>query len=516
MILNFVDQAILIVDKAGKIKYGNEVAEMILQRHGSGLEGTGLESFFDIRIRSTQNGDIDLLTFIASIDSPFEFNADQPYQLTTKMGKPLTGEITPLRGPTSGGSDGELKLILFNPDEGSDSAHATLMQTNRFQNLGVLISGVAHDFNNILMSILGNISLSQLELNNPKELELLLREAETSVEKAQKLTQQLLRASKSEMALQDTSSIKQIIQDCAMVALSGTNVNVSYQIGDNLCPVVIDSAKMSQVFNSIIQNSVESMSKGGYLEITCQNTKIDSTGFFEKEDSNKLYQCSDETRNEGEYLEIAIFDRGEGIVEEDLLFIFEPFFTTKHDHQGMGLWIAKKIITQHKGYIFICSHPGEGTSVKILLPKSDQKKQDEMIIQFNLIRGQGRILVMDDDPKILNVVQKFLSQLGYSVETASRGEEAIEKYQAAVNESSNFDIVILDLTVKGGMGGLETLPALQKIDPTVVAVASSGYSTDDVIQKYREFGFAGALGKPYKFKMLSRLMWRLIYKKQGE
>lgn len=202
------------------------------------------------------------------------------------------------------------------------------------------------------------------------------------------------------------------------------------------------------------------------------------------------------------YVKVTVKDEGVGIPEEYLQKVFDPYFTTKERGKGLGLATAYSIIKRHEGYITVESQPGKGTAFHIYLPASPDAsiaaKRHE-----SLIEGKGRVLIMDDEDIVIQVATEMLKRLGYEVEVSKDGSEAIEIYKKAMESGRAFDAVIMDLTIPGGMGGKEAIKKLKEIDPDVRAIVSSGYSNDPILAEYRDYGFAGAVSKPYKIQKLS-------------
>jgi CheY-like chemotaxis protein len=211
----------------------------------------------------------------------------------------------------------------------------------------------------------------------------------------------------------------------------------------------------------------------------------------------------------GRYVKVTVKDRGIGIPEEHLKKIFDPYFTTKQTGSGLGLATAYSIITKHSGMILAESEPGAGATFSIYLPAAKEKPGDEEIRE-DVIMGEENVLLMDDDKEIRKLGGRLLKRLGYQVQTAADGEEAIEKWVEAQKEGKPFALVILDLTVQGRMGGVAALRILKEIDPAIRAIVSSGYSTDSVMANHKKYGFSGVIVKPYRVEDFSRVLRNVI------
>ncbi len=376
-----------------------------------------------------------------------------------------------------------------------------LFRVEKLESIGILAGGIAHDFNNILTAILGNITLATMYTKPEDELFKRLIESEKAVLRAKDLTQQLLTFSKGGVPIKKTVSIGELIRDSTSFALRGSNVKCEFMFPENLWPVEIDEGQISQVINNLVINADQAMPEGGTIEIVAENKTI------EYESSQSL--------SEGRYVEITIKDMGIGIQKEHLQKIFDPYFTTKQKGSGLGLAVTYSIVKQHSGHITIESEYGAGTNVHIYLPASEKEIPDKKYAEKRPIIGKGRILFMDDEEIVRNVAGEMLRQLGYEVEFALDGAEAIELYSEAKESERPFDSVIMDLTVPGGMGGREAIKKLVEIDPGVKAIVSSGYSNDPVMANYWDYGFSNVIVKPYNMVEISEILYRVITEQSG-
>jgi CheY-like chemotaxis protein len=214
---------------------------------------------------------------------------------------------------------------------------------------------------------------------------------------------------------------------------------------------------------------------------------------------------------EGKYVKIKIEDHGIGIAREHLSKIFDPYFTTKRGGSGLGLSAAYSIIKKHDGMIVAESELGKGSRLQIYLPASEKKCKKPAAAVSVPARGQGRILIMDDDEIVRDSCRAILQELGYEAELACDGAEAIEAYRKAKEAGKPFNAVIMDLTIPGGLGGKETIQRLLEFDPGVKAIVSSGYSNDPVIAQYADFGFRGVVTKPYRVKALGDTVYAVVH-----
>lgn len=372
-----------------------------------------------------------------------------------------------------------------------------LIKIKKLESIGVLAGGIAHDFNNILAAILGNISLANLLLK-PDEVKVhsLLQEAEKASLRAKGLTQQLLTFSKGGEPVKSLASISDVIMDSTEFILRGSDVKCEYSFPDDLWHAEIDRGQISQVIQNIILNSCQAMPEGGIITIHCENYVYNGTLTL--------------PIAAGDYIKVSLVDRGVGIPRDLLDKIYDPYFTTKHEGNGLGLAVTHSIIIQHKGHIAVDSKQGQGTTVTIYLPAFKQKKLKEQKEEPLPVGGKAKILFMDDDKMVRTMANEMLSHYGYEVFLAQDGQEAITLYRESLKDGAPIDLVIMDLTVPGGMGGKETIKEIIAANPQVKAIVSSGYSNNPIMANYGEYGFSAAVSKPYRQEELIKVINRII------
>jgi len=373
-------------------------------------------------------------------------------------------------------------------------AEDELLKTRKLESVGLLAGGIAHDFNNIMTGLFGNIELAKRKLPSGHAAYANLENANQALDKATNLTQQLLTFAKGGNPLLEMTSIEQVIRDSINLSLSGSNVKTTLIFPGNLWQVKADKGQLSQVITNLVINADQAMPTGGTLTIEGENIR----GI----DNNLASHLS------GEVVKLSIADDGAGISAEHLKLIFDPYFTTKQAGGGLGLATAHSIIAKHNGHISAYSEIGVGTSFIIYLPADSSIPQTTDTTSSDVIEKSvtttGYILVMDDDEMILDLSTEIIEDFGCTVDTAIDGKEAIEKYISAKKCGKAYDVVIMDLTVPGGMGGKEAAEKLLALDPEVKVIVSSGYSTDTVMANYREYGFKGRLAKPYQIDELQK------------
>jgi PAS domain S-box-containing protein len=375
-----------------------------------------------------------------------------------------------------------------------------LQKAQKLESVGLLAGGIAHDFNNILTAILGNISLGKLYSEDGSKTHSVLGDAEKATLQAKDLTHQLLTFSKGGAPVKETASICDIIKDSAGFVLRGSKITCEYLCPPNIWSVEVDTAQISQVIQNLIINAEQAMPEGKKIKVKLENITL-----------KKNLPPGLES---GKYVRIIISDKGIGIPEEHIDKIFDPYFTTKQKGSGLGLATSYSIIRRHEGHIRIKSKIGVGTDVEIFIPASENLVLEIHPQNDRIENGDGRILVMDDEEMVRELSTQFLSHLGYEVESVPDGESAIESYRKAFIKKNPFKLVIMDLTIPGGMGGKEAIQILKEIDPNVKAVVSSGYSNDPVLANFKRFGFCAVLAKPYKIETLSSVIIEVINDKK--
>jgi PAS domain S-box-containing protein len=358
---------------------------------------------------------------------------------------------------------------------------------DKLNSIGILAGGIAHDFNNLLTAIFGNITLAKIYANRQSEVYKRLEESEKAAERARDLTHQLLTFSKGGAPVKKSISLQELGKESANFVLRGSNVKCEFSFPSDLWHVQADEGQISQVLNNIIINATHAMSEGGTVQMYCGNVVVDQ---------------SDPPLAKGNYILISIMDHGTGITKKHLSKIFDPYFTTKKKGSGLGLSTSYSIVRSHGGHITVESHMGIGTTFNIYLPASGGGKVPDCAEEARFVTGKGRILVMDDEEAVRDVAQGMLETLGYSVTLAKDGTEAIEIYKAAMASGAPFDSVLMDLTIPGGMGGMEAVKRIREIDSRVKAIVCSGYSNDTIMANYNSFGFRAVVPKPYSLKQL--------------
>ncbi len=371
-----------------------------------------------------------------------------------------------------------------------------VLKLRKLESVGRLAGGIAHDFNNLLTGIMGNIEISTFQLA-PEQKNILgnLTKALNASKRAADLTQKLLTFAKGGEPIKAAAAIGEIIRDSAEFSLLGSKIALSLALPENLWAAEVDAGQISQVIQNLVINSVQAMPDGGTIFINCRNINTNSS------------ELTGLPLKPGPYLKISVRDQGDGIDLELHEKIFDPFFTTKNEGSGLGLSVIHSIIMKHNGYISIKSQPDLFTEFNIFLPAlgviSDKPQETTSKTEPPVVAS--RILVMDDEDLVREILTEILTTVGYEVEAVSDGQQALEIYQ-----QQKFAVVIMDLTIPGGMGGRETIEFLKDFDPQVKAIVSSGYANDPIVAEYEKYGFCGFLNKPYIVEDLLKLIKRVL------
>ena len=438
------------------------------------------------------------------IKQPFSANVavesqDDYYKYRKLLLKTHEKEVCELKLKRSGADDFDAKLESVVISDKADSSESirisfsdisdvkalkrSLERVQRLESLGQLAGGLAHDFNNHLTGVIGNLSLAILESHDDK-LNDILEDCMHAAKGASNLSNELLTFAKGGVPVKNTINIAHLLKETVRFTLRGANVSCSFDIADDSIVINADSSQIRQVLSNLLINAKQSMPNGGEIEVSLKEiSKSQIKSYPLKEDK--------------QYIEITITDSGIGIEEKNLEKIFEPYFTSKQKGSGLGLATAFSIINNHNGYITVTSELGKGTSFSIYLEISRGKAKPAEKIVDDSMQLQGHVMIMDDEEIIRMIGTRILEHLGCTVETTKDGDEAIKLYKKNLNTKNKFDAIIMDLTIPGGMGGVECARKLLEIDPKVTILVSSGYSDDPVLANFKTFGFKGKICKPY-------------------
>lgn len=524
-----VHDAVIIHSGSGRIIDANE---QTLTLYGISLERISQVSF---------------LEDLSASDNPFE-------ELPKKWGEVLEGKAQTFEWRAKRADSGEVfdvevhlaalelhgdNVIVATIHDLTDRKRmeSDILRASKLESLGTLAGGIAHDFNNFLMGIYGNISLARNRAAGDEKITSVLERAEKAVTRASSLTKQLITFSRGGKPFKTFICLNDLILNSVLFSLSGSEMAHSFDLDPALWPIEADEGQISQVVTNIVLNADQARAGKGRLTVKTENVHLDKPAAL---------------LPSGWYAKITISDDGPGISQENVAKIFDPYFSTKPGGTGLGLSTSYSIVKSHGGDIVVNSALRQGTEFVIFLPSckinetelQEPGSSSRVEIQTgpprqedgagpschetpkvsteegevpssgaDLPDGRGpgdedfidlKILLMDDDETVLMPLAESLIESGYTVETATDGDRAVDLYVRAMAAGIPFDVVILDLVVPGGVGGMETIGRLRQIDPDVCAVISSGYFTEPVMSDYRVHGFSQALRKPYEYSELAR------------
>jgi PAS domain S-box-containing protein len=371
------------------------------------------------------------------------------------------------------------------------------LTTSKLESLGTLAGGIAHDLNNILTVISGNIGLAQIDAPaDAGNLLGFLSKAGQAAQHAAHLSSQLLTFSKGGAPLKKVVSIGELLERSAEFALYGSSLRADFDIAVDLWKAEVDAGQIEQVVNALMLNAREAMLHGGTVRVRARNVVME-------ENPNALLAA-------GRYIKVSITDRGSGISDELRTKIFDPYFTTKPTATGLGLAISYSIVKKHGGLLLLENSSPDGSVFAFYLRASEhavstpEARASGRPFQYN----HQRILIMDDEAAIRELTSQLLGTLGYEVTAAPDGLEAVRLYERALRRGEHFQAVILDATVRGGMGGVATIERLRSMDPKVNAIICSGYSDEAALSEFLAYGFRGALPKPFTRSELADALQR--------
>ena len=448
---------------------------------GAGLKGLGLK----------QNQVVGL--------SVYEVYRDYPI-ITSSINKALEGEQvtfeTNVSGaihfnvcvPSSGWFDGAVAVALDITEH--KQTEEALQKVQKLESLGILAGGIAHDFNNLLGGIFGYVDLARSGTNEPetrKYLTAILK----SMDRVRGLTHQLLTFSKGGSPDRKVISISDFLRETVQFALSGSSVACTYDIPDKLWPCDIDKNQIGQVIDNIVINAKQAMPAGGTLVVTASNVS--------------LSQTEHPLLDSGDYVRISLRDSGIGIPEDIISRIFDPFFTTKSQGHGLGLATCHSIVKRHGGTIDVEPAPGKGTVFHVFLP-AVARPNPETTQEKSLKTGSGTILIVDDDDLVRQMIGHMLTSLGYDIILNRDCKQAIAHLKNAGNGSPPCSAMIFDLTISGGMGGMEATQEIRKFNSQIPIYAISGYADDPVMGSPAVYGFNGSISKPFTIAELSEML----------
>ncbi len=375
-----------------------------------------------------------------------------------------------------------------------------LLRTNKLESLGVLAGGIAHDFNNLMSMVQGYVDLSIADLPHDHISHRWLQAAKESIKRTKDLTGRLITFSRGGEPRKRITDITDILNDVVIGTVKGTNIRVKFDIMENLWPMEIDQLQVKQCFGNLVTNALEAMPEGGNLKVKAENAWISDGDSLDLKD--------------GPYLKITFADKGIGIPKENLLKIFDPYFSTKplssQKGLGLGLAVCYFVLKNHSGHITVKSYPKKGASFTLYFPARPELVAGKKIRNAGSTR-KSRVLIMDDEPQIIEILKTYLERMGYEITDVPNGQEAINAYKKALDAGNPFNLVILEPMVHDGRGGRSAMERLLKIDPSIRAIIVSGCVGDPIMENFSNYGFLGALKKPFLKEELEHLVAKVVH-----
>ena len=488
-----LSEGVLVADARGKILFINSVAARMLKANAQGVRGQPVGDLFRLVNRQSNRPADDPVDRALSADNPLPLISDDALAPAADGEAPTPIVWTARAGFGPDGKAQGVVIIFRNPEEMTLTPEE-LVKANRFESLGLLAGGIAHDFNNLLTTILGAVSLAKDNRDYTA-----LGDAEKACMTAKGLTKQLLSFAKGGVGTQSVCNAREILEDSIKIAAAASTADLALDVPEGTENVLVDRAQILQVFQNLIVNALQAMPPAPHvprLQIRSGNITLAD---------NQVPALA-----AGEYVEFEVRDNGSGIKPEHVEKIFDPFFTTKKHGTGLGLATVLSIVRKHGGQIGLDTQVGVGTAFTVYLPKADKPIEVQARRAASLRFGTGRVLFMDDDPKISALTATMLQSLDYKYDLAKNGEEAIALYKRYLNIGRPYDVVIMDLTVVGGMGGEECFEELRKLDPEVRAIVATGYDNDDMNSAFMAKGFLGYLTKPYRVTDLGKRLKEVL------
>ncbi len=488
--LDSLAEAVIITDARGGILSINTKAAALLALPAAQATGRSLAEIFTLVHRHT--GEPALNAVELALNEPQPNRLDDSHALAPHTpGHPVRPVVWSVRDCRNASGALSGFVIVFRDPAEMSLTPEELVRANRFESLGLLAGGIAHDFNNLLTTILGGVSTAK-ENRNFNYLDA----AEQACLAAKQLTRQLLTFAKgtSTLATRQVVAPADLLQNAVRIAAAGSTVVVRVETPPDLQPVEIDKGQILQVVQNLIINAIQAMPvpSDGRITLSASNLVLAENEF--------------DDLPAGSYLRVDVQDNGAGIPPDILPRIFESFFTTKKSGTGLGLATVDSIVRRHGGRIGVQSEVGVGTLFSVILPIASKPLQSESRRAPTLSYGTGRILLMDDDPRICELTGAMIASLDYTHDIARNGEEALQLYRRYLAVQRPYDAVLLDLTIIGGMGGEECFKRLLELDPGVRAIVTSGYDDDEMVRRYLDLGFVGYITKPYRVGDLGKVL----------
>src|SRR5208283_2055165 len=457
--LRSIGDGVITTDTRGAIVIMNRVAEELTGWTQGEAEGKPLGTVFTIVSEMTREPCENPVAEVLATGAITELanyalltSRDGSERVIADSGAPITDRD----GKTIG------VVLVFRDMTEKQKTMDAIQRAARLDSLGVLAGGIAHDFNNLLTGLFGYVELARSVSKDARAIEY-LEATMATMNRARALTLQLLTFAKGGAPAQKITPLVPFIQETVQFALSGANVACRFSLGEDVWPCNIDKNQIAQVIDNIVINAQQAMPNGGFIEIAARNVSADEGEY--------------PSLSKGQYVRVSIKDQGIGIPKDVMPRIFDPFYTTKT----------------------------KGSAFHVYLPSSTEAAA---VNAATIIRqkGSGTVIVVDDEEVVRNTVRRMVEALGFTVVCKGDGGEAIDFYVRESKAGQRFVAMILDLTIRGGMGGKETVAEIRKLDKELPMFVASGYADDPVMRNPVEYGFTGSIGKPFTIAELSDML----------
>ncbi len=486
--LRAMTEGVITTDTAGTVRFMNEAAGELTGWPAAGAVGHPIEQV--CALSEERSGRVVMAPVAAALsaDRPIDLPAQTVLRPRTGGPRIVEGRCAPMHDLAGHGIG---TVLVLRDVTARSRLEGELLRASKLESVGVLAGGIAHDFNNLLAIVMGNLQLALLDGPTAAAGARWLREAERGTMRARDLTQQLLTFAKGGEPVRAAVRLTDVVREAAEFALHGATVRCEFDLAPDVRAADADKGQIGQVVQNLVLNAVQAMPGGGVIRLRLCNDRLGAG-------ATPLAA--------GDYLKLSITDTGPGIPADHLARIFEPFFTTKEHGSGLGLATVYSIMQKHRGHIAVESEPGRGTTFHLWLPaaRAEPKASAEIVSAFEPL--QGRVLFMDDEEPIRVMTRTLLERLGLEATVTSDGGEAVRQYALARVNGQPFDVVVMDLTVPGAMGGAAAMQEILKLDPGARGIVSSGYSSDPVMANFREHGFRGSVPKPYRVADFARTL----------